>query len=43
MNPYSSSGGELVLSTKIKNIDTNMDRLNWAKCEYENKAYKCVN
>ena len=22
MNPYSSSGGELVLSTKIKNIDT---------------------
>lgn len=25
----------------IKNIDTNMDRLNTAKAQYENKAYQC--
>lgn len=25
----------------ISNIDTNMDRLNTAKAQYENKAYKC--
>lgn len=25
----------------INNIDTNMDRLNTARAQYENKAYKC--
>ena len=25
----------------IGNIDTNMDRLNTARAQYENKAYKC--
>lgn len=25
----------------ISNIDTNMDRLNTARAQYENKAYKC--
>ena len=25
----------------IRNIDTNMDRLNTARAQYENKAYKC--
>lgn len=27
--------------TVIKNIDTNMDRLNTTRAEYENKAYQC--
>ncbi|SFI09811.1 hypothetical protein SAMN04487830_12228 [Pseudobutyrivibrio sp. OR37] len=43
VNTYQAKGNELISAyeTVITNIDTNLDRLNNAKCDYENKAYAC--
>ena len=43
-NSYQASGANLLRSYDlvIGNIDTNMDRLNTAKCQWENKAAQCV-
>ena len=43
VNTYQAQGNVLIDSYKqvISDIDTNLDRLNTARCEYENKAYRC--